>query len=464
MTDRDRKNADLDEEKTEETTGKKLRAWENRRFRSNLLFATFVILIYFFVTNLGTMGGKILGFFSLFAPLLIGVLLALILNIPLRGIERLLFLLRSKSKAKRKPSDRFVSTMSLILTFVLALLLLYFVGYSVVPQIVSSFKSMIGSFEAYYPKALTYLEGWGIDTSDLRELMSKIDLNEIWKTLTSNAGTIIDTAFSTVKGAFSVITNIVTAVIFAVYILANRNNLKRQSDKILKAYFKPATAHKIRYVGKLIIQTFSNFFSGQCLEAVILGIIFFIAMSVFRFPYAVVISVIIAVTALIPYVGAFVGCAVGALLIFMHSPMRALVFIIMFLVIQQLENHLIYPRVVGTSVGLPAIWTFAALIAGGAVYGVAGMILFIPAASVIYSLLKSDVNARLKKKCAEAEAAEDAPTVAAPALEAGVTVTAPSPAEERVAEIAAQTVVGEEADVKGVAEGEEAIKTAEIDS
>jgi len=449
MTDRDRKNADLDEEKTEETTGKKLRAWENRRFRSNLLFATFVILIYFFVTNLGTMGGKILGFFSLFAPLLIGVLLALILNIPLRGIERLLFLLRSKSKAKRKPSDRFVSTMSLILTFVLALLLLYFVGYSVVPQIVSSFKSMIGSFEAYYPKALTYLEGWGIDTSDLRELMSKIDLNEIWKTLTSNAGTIIDTAFSTVKGAFSVITNIVTAVIFAVYILANRNNLKRQSDKILKAYFKPATAHKIRYVGKLIIQTFSNFFSGQCLEAVILGIIFFIAMSVFRFPYAVVISVIIAVTALIPYVGAFVGCAVGALLIFMHSPMSALFFVIMFLVIQQLENHLIYPRVVGTSVGLPAIWTFAALIAGGAIYGVAGMILFIPAASVIYSLLKSDVNARIKKKYGDIETAEDASAPAtatealpaetvAPRLQAGQTaeeeVTASEESETPAAE------------------------------
>lgn len=422
MTDRDRKDADLREEEAEEKAGKKLRAWETRRFRSNLLFAALVILIYFFVTNLGTMGGKIIGFFSLFAPLLIGVLLALILNIPLRGIERLLFLLRSKSKskAKRKPSDRVIATVSLVLTFVLALLLLYFVGYSIIPQVVSSFKSMIGSFEAYYPKALTYLEGWGIDTSDLRELMSKIDLNEIWKALTSNAGTILDTAFSTVKGAFSVVTNVVTAVIFAVYILANRSNLKRQSGKLLQAYFKPNTAHKIKYVGKLIIQTFSNFFSGQCLEAVILGIIFFIAMSIFRFPYAVVISVIISVTALIPYVGAFVGCAVGALLIFMHSPMSALFFVIMFLVIQQLENHLIYPRVVGTSVGLPAIWTFAALIAGGAIYGVAGMILFIPAASVIYSLLKSDVNARIKKKYGDTETAEDAsaPATAAEALPA----------------------------------------------
>ena len=409
MTDRDRKGNDLAERDAEEGAGKKLRAWETRRFRSNLLFAALVILIYFFIANLDTMGSKVIGFFSLFSPLLIGVLLALILNIPLRGIEKLFFLLRSKSKAKRKPSDRLISTVSLILTFLLALLLLYFVGNSVIPQVVESFKSIVGSVESYYPKALSYLEDWGIDTSDLQELLSKIDLSGLWKTLTNNAGTILDTAFSTVKGAVAVVANLVTAVIFAVYILANRRNLKRQSGKILQAYCKPSTAHKIRYVGNLVIQTFSNFFSGQCLEAVILGIIFFIAMSLFKFPYAVVISVIIAVTALIPYVGAFVGCAVGALLIFMQSHMRALFFIIMFLVIQQLENHLIYPRVVGTSVGLPAIWTFAALIVGGAVYGVAGMILFIPMASVFYSLLKSDVNARIKKQEEKAASSQDAP-------------------------------------------------------
>ena len=280
----------------------------------------------------------------------------------------------------------------------LAALLLYFLGYSVVPQIGASFKSIAESFTTYYPKALAYLEGWGFDTAELNRLLSQIDLNEVWKALTENAGTILDTAMSTVSGVFSALTTIVTAIIFAVYILANRRNLRRQGNKLLSAYCKPKTGEKIKYVGKLILQTFSNFFSGQCLEAVILGIIFFVAMSIGRFPYAVVISVIIAVTALVPYVGAFIGCAIGALFIFMHSPIRALAFVIMFLVIQQLENHLIYPRVVGTSVGLPAIWTFAALIAGGAIYGVVGMILFIPAASVIYSLLKSDVNARIAAK------------------------------------------------------------------
>jgi len=158
MTDRDRKGNDLAAREAEEGAGKKLRAWETRRFRSNLLFAASVILIYFFIANLDTMGNKVIGFFSLFSPLLIGVLLALILNIPLRGIEKLFFLLRSKSKAKRKPSDRLISTVSLILTFLLTLLLLYFVGNSVIPQVVESFKSIVGSVESYYPKALSYLE------------------------------------------------------------------------------------------------------------------------------------------------------------------------------------------------------------------------------------------------------------------------------------------------------------------
>lgn len=414
MIDQNEKENEIREERTTEPglSGKKIRAWENRRFRSNLLFAALVILIYVFITNLDALGGKVIGFFSLFSPLLSGILLALILNIPLRSMEKFFHMLNSKSNRRRKLSEKTITMISLVLTMVLAILLLYFVGNSIIPQIVESFKSIIGSIETYYPKALSYLEDWGIDTTELREFMSKIDLNEVWKTLSDNAATILDTAFSTVKGAFTVITNIVTAIIFAVYILANRQNLKRQTNKILKAYCKPQTGHKIRYVGKLIIQTFSNFFSGQCLEAIILGIIFFIVMSIGRFPYAIVISVIIAVTALIPYVGAFVGCAIGAVLIFMQSPLRALAFIIMFLIIQQLENHLIYPRVVGTSVGLPAIWTFAALIAGGAVFGVAGMILFIPAASVLYSLLRSDVNNRIRKKYGDTAVSEEASSAA----------------------------------------------------
>lgn len=371
---------------------------EKKKVKKALLFVTAVILIYVAITNFGSVGGRVVSFFSLFSPLLLGLVLSMLLGTPMRKLEAFFRFLRTKMKTKKKPSDRLIANVSLILTFLLAGLVIYFVADSVLPAIGSSFNNIFSNIAEYYPKALAFLEENGLDTTKMEELLSKVNFEEVFKTLSSSAGTIVETAMSTVTGVFSLLTNLVTAVIFAVYILANRRDLRRQFGKLLHAYFRPHTAERIHGVFDLIFSTFSRFFSGQCLEAIILGIIFFIAMSIFGFPYAVVISVIIAVTALIPYVGAFIGCIVGALLILMDSPMRALLFVAMFLVIQQLENHLIYPRVVGTSVGLPAIWTFAALIAGGALYGVVGMLIFIPATSVVYSLLKNDVNLRLRNK------------------------------------------------------------------
>lgn len=371
---------------------------EKKKIKKALLFVTAVILIYAAISNFRSFGGWIVSLFSLFSPLLLGVVLSMLLGTPMRKFEVFFRFLRSKMKTKRKPSDRFIANLSLVLTFILAGLVIYFVGDSVLPAIGSSFHNIFNSISEYYPKALAFLAEHGLDTTKMEELLSAINFEELFKTISSSAGTIVQTAMSTVSGVFSLLTNFVTAVIFAVYILANRRDLRRQFGKILHAYFRPRTAERIHGIFDLIFSTFSRFFSGQCLEAVILGLIFFIAMSIFGFPYAVVISVIIGVTALIPYVGAFIGCVVGVLLILMDSPMKAVLFVAMFLIIQQLENHLIYPRVVGTSVGLPAIWTFAALIAGGALYGVVGMLIFIPAASVLYTLLKNDVNSRLRGK------------------------------------------------------------------
>lgn len=374
---------------------------EKKRFLRGLLFAAAVIFIYVLITNLHSLGVRIIAFFNLFSPLIIGVLFALILYKPMKGINGFFMMLKRKSKLKYHLPDRAIKMISLVLTFVFALLLLYFIANSVVPQIVVSFKSIFDSIDFYYPAALEYLENLGFDTSEIETLIEKINLQSIWQALTANADKIFDTAFGAVNGIATLVTTVFTASIFSVYVLSNYENLKRQTGKMLLAYFKPKTAEKIKSVGMLTVTTFLNFFSGQCLEAVILGIIFFIAMSIFGFPFATVISVIIALTAIIPYVGAFLGCAVGVILIFMQDPMKALLFIVMFLVIQQLENNLIYPRVVGTSVNLPAIWTFTALIVGGALFGVVGMLFFIPLTSVLYTLLKNDVNYRIKKKYGE---------------------------------------------------------------
>ncbi len=373
---------------------------EKKKFLRHLLFAAAVILIYVLITNLHSLGVRIMGFFKLFSPLIIGVLFALILYKPMKGINGFFLFLKRKSRFKRHLPDRAIQTISLTLTFLLALLVLYFIANSVVPQIVLSFKSIFSSIENYYPAALAYLESLGLDTTEIELLIEKINLESIWNALTANADKIFNTAFGAVNGIATVLTTGVTAVIFSVYVLSNRETLKRQTGKVLLAYFKPKTAKKIRDIGMLVVTTFLNFISGQCLEAVILGCIFFFFMSIFGFPFATVISVIIALTAIIPYVGAFLGCAVGVVLIFMQDPMKALLFIGMFLVLQQLENNLIYPRVVGTSVNLPAIWTFTALIVGGALFGVVGMLFFIPLTSVFYTLLKNDVNHRIRKKAA----------------------------------------------------------------
>ena len=194
------------------------------------------------------------------------------------------------------------------------------------------------------------------------------------------------------------VTTFVIAFVFACYILLQKERLNIQIRKIMYAYMKKDLVKKVLDVCSLTYKTFSSFLTGQCVEAVILGTMFVIAMSVFRLPYALLVGVLIAFTALIPIFGAFIGCFVGAFLILMVAPMKALMFVIMFLVLQQIEGNLIYPKVVGSSVGLPSIWVLAAVSIGGSLMGVVGMLVFIPVVSVLYTLLRNNVYGRLANK------------------------------------------------------------------
>lgn len=371
---------------------------DKKKFKNGLLFAAAVIVIYSLITNFTSLGGVIKGIVSILTPLLLGVLLSLILGTPMRLFEKLFAFLNRKSKLKKKLPEKAITMISLILTYLLAIGVISFVFIILIPAIKDSVGEITVAVKDMYPKVSEFIRDQGIKMPSFEKISQYVNLGTIWQSLTSNAGTIVDTVINSVNGIITLLANLVTMIIFSVYILANKKKLQRQSEKLVQAYFKEERAAKINYVIKLITKTFSNFFSGQCLEAIILGTIFFIVMSIFRFPYAPIISVVIGVTAFIPYVGAFIGCIVGVILILLISPMRALIFAIMFLIIQQLENNIIYPRVVGTSVGLPAMWTFAALIVGGAVYGVVGMLVFIPITSVLHTLIKNDVNERLEKK------------------------------------------------------------------
>ena len=366
------------------------------RFKTALLFAAAIIIIYAAVTNINSIVGFLLTVLSLVSPLLSGVLLALILGTPMRKFEQLFEFLNSKSKFKKKLPDKAIVLISLILTYLLAIVAIGFVFMILIPAVVESVNEIIAAANTVYPKVVSFLKDKGFDTVELEAMIKNVNFDTIWSTLTANAGTIFDTLIHSVNGLITILANLITTVIFSIYLLANKRILRRQSRKLISAYFSDTKAPKVQYVADLVVSTFSKFFSGQCLEAIILGTIFFIVLTITGFPYAPVISLIIGITAFIPYVGAFIGCAVGVLLILIQSPMRALIFIALFLVIQQLENNLIYPRVVGTSIGLPAMWTFAALIVGGAVYGVVGMLVFIPVTSILYTLIRRDVNERLR--------------------------------------------------------------------
>ncbi len=380
--------------------------FDKKKFKNGLLFATAVILIYAVIMNFSKLGGFISAIYAVISPLLSGVVLALILGTPMAKFEQFFNFLNKKSKSKRKLPEKFITMVSLILSYLLAIGAVSFVIGILIPALIDSANEIANALMKLYPKALALMEKYGYETNDIKAVLDKIDLQKVLSNLTSNAGQIVDTIKTSVSSIVTFLVNLITMIIFSIYLLANKKRITRQSDDIIKAYFSEKRAPKIKYLVDLVVSTFTKFFSGQCVEAIILGSIFFIAMTIFGFPYAPVISVVIGVTAFIPYVGAFIGCIVGVLLIMMVSPMRAVIFVIMFLIIQQLENNLIYPRVVGGSIGLPPMWTFAALIIGGAVYGVVGMLIFIPLASIIYTLVKNDVSARIKakeKKRTEAE-------------------------------------------------------------
>jgi len=216
--------------------------------------------------------------------------------------------------------------------------------------------------------------------------------------LKNGASSVLGSTFEAAKSIISGVTTFFIAFVFSCYILVQKEKLGEQVKKLMCAFMPEDWRNILLALGTVVNKSFTNFFTGQCLEAVILGLMFLVAMTIFRLPYALLISVLIAFTALIPIFGAFIGCAVGALLIFMVSPAKALIFIIMFLVLQQLEGNFIYPHVVGNSVGLPSIWVLVAVSIGGSLMGLAGMLIFIPLTAVVYTMLRGIVNRRLGLK------------------------------------------------------------------
>lgn len=396
----DKDNREFDREREPEINLKDFKKKESALFISAVKLVVIGILLYVSLNHLDILWTAVTKLYLLLRPLLIGSLLALVFNTLMTAFEKLITFVFTKMNVKIR--KRGVEISSLVLTLVVAALLIYIIVDSIVPQLIVSVTDIVGKIQNnLIPEIyvlLDKIEARGVDTTAIEEWLAAININELIKQFSGQVVNILNTV---VSGASTVVTGTFTAVtslIFAVYVLSNKRSLSRQGKKLAYAYLKKSFVDRALDISRLTVRTFSNFISGQCLDAVILGIMCFIAMTIFGFPYALAISSMIILTAIIPYVGAFIGGAFGVLLLIIDDPMQAVWFVVLFIIVQQIDNHVVYPRVVGGSVGLPAIWTFAAVIVGGSVMGILGMLLFIPLFSVLYTLLRGAVHYRLDKR------------------------------------------------------------------
>ena len=405
-------------------------------FRKLLILVGFGVLLNFAVQHLDTLDGAFSWVFAIIEPFVLGGVLAFILNVPMRAVERFLFppkktsvietvlikegelqdkagevIRNSIPGAKKQPPkrprfdiDRIRRPVSMIVTLLLVAAVVALVFGIVLPELVRTGTNLVVSLPDYFDTAYLWVNKTLEDNPTLlayvNDLVSQLD----WEALSSRMldflqeSELIQNIFGT---ASSLVGGVVTAfigIVFAFYLLTRKEQLARQCKMILTAFLPVGVVKRVIRVASLTSSTFSHFLSGQCIEAVILGFLFFIAMSVFKFPYALLCSVLIGFTALIPIFGAFFGCIVSALLILMVEPQKALWFVIMFLILQQVEGNLIYPHVVGSAVGLPSLWVLVAVTVGGSMFGILGMLFFIPLASVLYAILRDTVYRRLRRR------------------------------------------------------------------
>ena len=334
-------------------------------------------------------------------PFVLGGAIAFLTNVPMSFLEKKIF---ENVKKKNKIVRKLKRPISLILTIVLVVGVIALVMFGVIPQLTRTMGTLVTSINDFIPQMQSWIGEFFHNNQEIMNLVDQIEFDPDqaikWgiSLLGNGAGNMMNTTMSAVGSIVSGVATFFIAFSFACYILFQKEKLHIQIRKVFFAFLPRQKADTFLKVCSLTYRTFANLLAGQCLEAVILGSMFVVTLSILRMPYALLIGILIAFTALIPIFGAFIGCAVGSFLIFMVNPQQAILFVIVFLVLQQIEGNLIYPHVVGESVGLPSIWVLAAVTIGGNLMGIVGMLVFIPLLSVLYTIFREFVYLRLKKQ------------------------------------------------------------------
>ena len=330
---------------------------------------------------------------SLILPVIVGAILALFINVPLSGIEKRLKLLLDK--AKRKPSDKQLHMISFIITILCVLFVLMLVLTLLVPEIIRSSQRLYIQLEAKIPEWLVYLENHSANALWLEELLADIDLEHIMQNISGTVDSLLLNVANALSSTISIVITAAFSIIISIYITLGKERVCRHARKLVNAYVKPVWAEKIFHISQTFSKSFAKFLSGQCSEAVILGTLMFLAFTIFKLPYGSLVGVLTAVCAIIPYVGAFISGAVSVLLALLIDPTLAVRCLIVYVVVQFIENQFIYPRVVGGSVGLPPLYTLIAAMIGGKLFGIMGIIFFIPLMAAVIELIKEDAGKRL---------------------------------------------------------------------
>ena len=371
-----------------------------RRILRNIFIGVGVCILLFWVLFNTDRVHAVFGFFkSLFAPFLIGAGLAFILNVPMRAIEGRLLKIQ-KTGLRRG--------IAVLLTFLAVILIVFLVVQLLIPQLITTIQTLVGKMPGFATRVWNHFNDflgsnpqimeWVNGNTDFENMdwMSFVEKILTWSS--EKMSGIVGGTFSAIGSVFMGLFNGVIAFVFALYCLFRKEILAGQVRRLLYAFLPEKFCDETIRIARLTSATFANFISGQCLEALALGGMFAIAMLIFRFPYIPLVSVLVAICALVPIVGAFVGCGLSTFFILVDDPVKAVWFMVMFLIIQQFEGNVIYPKVVGSSVGLPGMWVLLAVALGGKLMGVAGMFIMIPVASVLYTLLREKTNKRLEDR------------------------------------------------------------------
>ena len=363
-----------------------------------LLLVACSIILYWALNNLSTLGKLLGSFFSLFSPLLIGAGIAYVMNLLLKAIERLWDMaLKKAPELWRVKLKRPICLTATILLFLGIIFAIFFI---LIPRLEEAGYTLIANVPGY----ITQIQNWWGSLVDfaaghgvtLPELSMNVEdaTKFISKILSSDSSNVVNTTIDITTSILGALVNILLALVFSVYMLAQKETLISQSRRLLLAALPRKAGQRTMHILKLTNNAFSSFVTGQVTEAFILGSLCCIGMLILRLPYALPVSVIISFTSLIPIFGAWIGAATGAFLIVFVSPIKALTFLIFLLILQQVEGNLIYPKVVGKSVGLPGLWVLAAVTIGGGIFGMLGMLLGVPICSVIYALVQDFIRSQ----------------------------------------------------------------------